>query len=321
MVRLDPAGSDQRVGACWATASAATSRILRTLLPPNANAIASSRLTSSRGRGRERAAQPRQLFDWRGFRGERDGGQRGQGAEAPSYYMRPRDEHPGRTPASPRRQSSPPSCVRRGRSSRPAASMDAWIDTYHAVQRADAQRHVRLPDRQRRRTEGGRQPPAPRHQYRQRRAALERGAVPDVQAHAASTASRTPTARISTGSNRSSSSAATRASGRRAVSSTPGSCARTSAGIEPGLTLGGWANPHATAATRSAPPRRARQRRVLPDADRVAPQPARRRAVPRGSRPSRPVAAGTVRRLLLPLRQREDARHRSAASCRSRSTS
>ncbi len=48
VVRLHAAARDQRVGAC-ASASAATSGIFRTLLPPNANAIASSRLTSRRG--------------------------------------------------------------------------------------------------------------------------------------------------------------------------------------------------------------------------------------------------------------------------------
>ncbi len=37
------------VSACWASASAATSRIFRTLLPPNAKPIASSRFTSRRG--------------------------------------------------------------------------------------------------------------------------------------------------------------------------------------------------------------------------------------------------------------------------------
>ncbi len=43
---------------------------------------------------------------------------------------------------------------------------------------------------------------------------------------------------------------------------------------QPDLTLGGWANPHASAATQvGLPAGRARQRGVLPDADRVAPQP------------------------------------------------
>ena len=79
---------------------------------------------------------------------------------------------------------------------------------------------------------------------------------------------------------------------------------------QPGLALGGWANPHATAANQVGYLLdERRQRRVLPDADRVASQPARRRPVPRGSRPSRALAAGTLRRLLLPIRQREDPRH------------
>ena len=64
-----------------------------------------------------------------------------------------------------------------------AASMDAWIDTYHAVRGLTRGGHVRLPDRQRRRPEGRRQPPPPRHQSRHRRAALARRPVPDLQAH------------------------------------------------------------------------------------------------------------------------------------------
>ena len=45
----------------------------------------------------------------------------------------------------------------------------------------------------------------------------------------------------------------------------------------PDLTLGGWANPHADAATQvGLPAGRPRQRGVLPDADRVASQPRRR---------------------------------------------
>ena len=80
---------------------------------------------------------------------------------------------------------------------------------------------------------GRRQPAASRHQSRQRRAARPRRAVPDDQALAASTAWPTPTAPGSTGSSRSSCSAATRASGRRAASSTPGSCASRSASTCP----------------------------------------------------------------------------------------
>ena len=69
-----------------------------------------------------------------------------------------------------------------------AASMDAWIDTYHAVRGLTQGRHVRLPDRQRRRHEGRRQPAASRHQSRQRRPALARRPVPDLQAHDRNTA-------------------------------------------------------------------------------------------------------------------------------------
>ena len=53
----------------------------------------------------------------------------------------------------------------------------------------------------------------------------------------------------------------------------------------PDLTLGGWANPHADAATQVGfPDGRPRHRGVLPDADRVAPQPAAGRALPRRGR-------------------------------------
>ena len=125
--------------------------------------------------------------------------------------------------------------------------MDAWIDTYHAVRRLTQAGHVRLPDRQRRRRGGGRQPPAPRHQSRSRRAARAGRAVPDGRSTRSTTACRTPSARARTAFLRWSSSAATRRSASRAASSTPGSCASMIRERDSTLALGGWANPHADA--------------------------------------------------------------------------
>ena len=172
--------------------------------------------------------------------------------------------------------SSPPSCARRGPSSTPRP---AWTRGSTPITRCgpDPRRHVRVPHRQRRRLEGRGQPPPSGDQSR---AATCRASsvVPFLTTSIRwTTASRTPTARSSTDSDRWWSSAATRTSGRRAASSTRGSCAKRSARHQPALSLGGWANPHADAATQVGHLLAdARHRRVLPDADRVAPQPRRR---------------------------------------------
>ena len=71
----------------------------------------------------------------------------------------------------------------------------------------------------------------------------------------------------------------------------------------------------------AAPARGPRHGGVLPDADRVAPQPAGRRAVPGRGERRRPDAAGHVRGLLLPIGESADAAKRCASSCRCRSTS
>ena len=85
----------------------------------------------------------------------------------------------------------------------------------------------------------------------------------------------------------------------------------------PGLTLGGWANPHADPASQVGHLLADRvDGGVLPDADRVAPQPRGGRAIPRGGRAARPDAAGIVRRLLLPLGESEDAERAARSFCR-----
>ena len=89
------------------------------------------------------------------------------------------------------------------------------------------------------------------------------------------------------------------------------------------LALGGWANPHADAAAQVQHLLDDRvDGGVLPDADRLAPQPAGGRAVPATKAQRRGLdAAGHVRRLLLPLGEPADARNAAASSCRCRSTS
>ena len=104
--------------------------------------------------------------------------------------------------------------------------------------------HVRVPHRQRGRRRGRRQPPASRHESRQRRPARADRPVSDVEALRSSTACRTRTARIRAAFPRWSCSAATSRSARPGRSSTRGSCGRCSARNH-AIALGGWANPNA----------------------------------------------------------------------------
>ena len=78
---------------------------------------------------------------------------------------------------------------------------------------------------------------------------------------------------------------------------------------QPKLALGGWANPHADVDGAGRPPaRRACHRRVLPDADRVAPQRRARAPVRRDRGAPRPGHPGHVRGLLLSLGEPAHAR-------------
>ena len=82
----------------------------------------------------------------------------------------------------------------------------------------------------------------------------------------------------------------------------------------PDLALGGWANPHADAGAQVGHLLDDRVTcGVLPDADRVASQPRRRseRFLGEADAPG-PVAAGNVRRLLLPVGESEERWRRSS---------
>ena len=151
--------------------------------------------------------------------------------------------------------------------------------------RPRARRDVRVSDRQRRRRARGAQPPAPGHQSRHRRAARSRRAVPDDEALArvlpvvrrARLAGGLPLARRAR--------RRSQRSARRGAWSTPGSCARRFASTCPSSRSA--AGPIRTRTRR----RRCGylgdgrlQRRVLPDAGRVASRPRRRRSLPRRSR-------------------------------------
>ena len=179
------------VSACRGERVSATSRILRTLLPPNANPIASSRFTSRRGPPPSALAQPGQLFDRRRRGRERHRRQRGERAEHNRYDSRARcpSLSPQRTPIAPRHDPSgsaisATSAVRalattqafsQGMSTlldslrshpsviaaelRPPRAELATRREHGRVDRhlprgrePDARRHVRLPHRQRRRT-------------------------------------------------------------------------------------------------------------------------------------------------------------------------
>ena len=298
------------VSACRASASAATSRILRTLLPPNANAIASSRFTSSRGP--PPSAVRRRGISSTGVAPARAGPRAARQARRIHRVsiLGYGDDDPSRQPAL-RPRGDQPAELRPPRAElEAAASMDAWIDTYHAVR--SLTRHgtyVFLTDSAVG-LEGGRQPAPPRDQPRHRRAAVERRAVPDVASIRWTTAWRMPTARTSTGSTRSSSSAATRASARHDASSTPGSCASRSAVAGPDLALGGWANPHADPQTQVGHLldehvtaefylTQIVSHHSRPEVERFLEEAGRRGL----------THAGAVRRVLLPLGESEDADH------------
>ena len=77
----------------------------------------------------------------------------------------------------------------------------------------------------------------------------------------------------------------------------------------PQLALGGWANPHGDCARQVEHLLDdERERRVLPDPDRLASQPCGRGSVPRRGAPAGAGDSGAVRIVLLPLRQSKDAR-------------
>ena len=134
-----------------------------------------------------------------------------------------------------------------------AASMDAWIDTYHAVKsltRDDT--FVFLTDSAVG-LERGRQPAPSGQQPRERRAALERRAIPDDEASAG----------VLPGVRRSRISARIRVAGgagrrqERRPAALRGACvaaARAHPRAPADLALGGWANPHADAAAQVRPP-------------------------------------------------------------------
>ena len=182
--------------------------------------------------------------------------------------------------------------------------MDAWIDTYHAVRALDARGHVRLPDRQRRRRPRGGQPPAPDRQPRRRRAARPRRAVPHEQAPARllpGVRRPRPAARLRVARRARRRQARRRpAIGRARVAAAAGDSRPRGSD----LVLGGWANPYRDADRQVDYLLDARlHRRVLPDADRLAPRRRPRwRASSSEARPPGRDAAGRVRRLLLPER-------------------
>ena len=163
------------VSACRASASAATRRIFRTLLPPNAKPIASSRLTSNRGpppsmvrrRGisstgvgsgangtdgndasapnttamivelRQRGSRILRTRAGRGH-GSRDAGSHGsQGSRDADYADLSKVHRPRHVHLLDSLRSQPSVISAELRPPRAelatAASMDAWIDTYHAV--------------------------------------------------------------------------------------------------------------------------------------------------------------------------------------------
>ena len=123
--------------------------------------------------------------------------------------------------------------------------MDAWIDTYHAVRGLSrAGTFVFVTDS----AVGAREEDPLRHLVTNLGPDAPRGrVVPFLTCkHSMPVPARgTPCGRSSTASPRSWCSAATGTSGRRAAWSTPGSSGARSAARQPGLVLGGWANPHA----------------------------------------------------------------------------
>ena len=130
------------------------------------------------------------------------------------------------------------------RRARRAASMDAWIDTYHAVRSLTREgTFVFLTDS----AVGPKEEDNLRHLVTNLGSDVPRDgrAVPDVQAFARllpAVRGARAAARVSSAGR-----ARRRQERRRAAMrwSTRGSCARRSGAAMPALTLGGWANPHA----------------------------------------------------------------------------
>ncbi len=119
------------VSAPRATASAPTSRIFRTLLPPNANGIASSRLTSSRGpppsaRRKRESSSTGVTYGASGSDGRVATPDMKRSVYWSDWLLSSKPCN--RDHRSLRRNYGPPRAELEA-----SASMDAWIDTYHAV--------------------------------------------------------------------------------------------------------------------------------------------------------------------------------------------
>ena len=178
------------VSAPSACARAATNASLRTLFPPNPNAIASSRLTRRRGPPPMSAASRGIGSTGVGCGANGIDGTRASASRSAAgvtgrivYFGRPPDA---------RRQSADRSAIGIVRVRRRAAAAargagrrrgHGRVDR-HVPRRAAAHApgHVRVPHRQRRRRAGRGQPAPSRHQPRQRRAARAHRALPDVEA-------------------------------------------------------------------------------------------------------------------------------------------
>ena len=187
-----------------------------------------------------------------------------------------------------------------------AARMDAWIDTYHAVRGLTREGNLRLPDRQRGRVEGRRQPPPSGHHLGTD--------VPRAHVVPFLTCKHTPEFCLAyadrarhNGFDRSSCSAATRrraSAMRRARLAAPRDypLARCRSGArrvgQPPL---GRRDAGAVSV------RRPGDRGVLSDPDRLALQPRGGRALSRRSGAAPPGSARHVRRVLLPFRESENA--------------